>query len=192
MLASLAMAVVLAGASPETPSGPEAEWSEPNAQATYLMKQVAKDGGCHFQVIHDADQSVAWELDACFGAKSDKKFLSLDGSRLIVIATLPSASGTQAANWPDSTVVWLFEKGHPAGFATAQQLVKDGSAVRREVSHFSWLQGADGVPGVPPHYNEAGDAVELDAIDGTHSQLKFAGFKLPATLMKAHKKKRHY
>ncbi|MBS2028055.1 MAG: hypothetical protein JST54_09150 [Deltaproteobacteria bacterium] len=192
MLASLAMALVLAGALPETPSGAQVEWSEPNAQATYLMKQVAKDSGCHFQVIHDADQSVTWELDSCFGAKSDKKFLSPDGSRVIVVATLPAAAGKQAEDWPDSTVVWLFEKGRPVGFATAKQLVKDGTAVRREVSHFNWLQGANGVPGVPPRYNDAGDAVELDAIDGTHSQLRFEGFKLPATLMKRPKKKRHY
>lgn len=191
MVSAWAMMAVLAAALPATPEGSDIPWSEPNADATYVVKQSEGPRGCHLQVVHDADQSVLWESDGCFGGKADKKFLSKDGRRLIVIAAFPAAEGKDASEWRKSSVAWLFDKGVLVSSAVAGQFVKDGSDVRRRVSHFSWLQGVDGVPGVPPRYSDAGDAVELDAIDGTHSTLHFAGFKLHAPYAPK-QKKRHY
>ena len=191
MSAALVMAVVLGASLPATPEGPDIAWNEPNSDATYVARQSATEKGCHLQVIHDADQSVLWESDGCFGGKPDKKFLSKDGKRLMVIAAVPAATGKDAADWRQSTVVWLFEKGVLQGTGVAGQFVKNGDEVRRSVSHFSWLQGVDRVPGVPPRYTESGDGVELDAIDGTHTTMKFAGLKLPPPYMPK-VKKHHY
>jgi len=194
MVVGLALALALGGALPDPPVGSLGNWSQPNGDATYVARQTGQNGQCHLQVIHDADQSVLWERDGCYGGKADKEFLSRDGQRLIVLATFPAASGKQAAGWSNSTVAWLFDRGTVVSSGKAGQFVKDGSHVRREVSHFSWLQGANGVPGVPPHLNDASDAVELDAIDGTHAVLAFDGFKLrpmPSTRKHKAKHRRH-
>ena len=186
-------AAVVLGASPlAKPEGPDIPWSEPNGEATYVVTQTAQGRGCHLQVTHDADDAVLWEADGCYGGQGDKKFLSRDGKRLIVIASFPAAPGKQAVGWRTSTVAWLFEKGVLVQSAVAGQFVKEGSEVRRSVSHFEWLQGVDRVPGVPPRYSDKGDAVELDAIDGTHARLAFAGFRLPPPYRSKRQRRRRY
>lgn len=188
------MSWVLAGAVPAlpvVPEGPGIPWSQPNSDATYVATQTATATGCHLRVTHDADQAVLWESDGCFGAKADLEFLSRDGKRLIVVASFPPAAGKDAAGWRQSPVAWLFEKGVLLQSAVAGQFVKADYEVRKRVSHFSWLQGVDAVPGVPPHYSDDGGSVELDAIDGTHASLSFGGFKLPAPYRSKSKKHKH-
>jgi hypothetical protein len=179
MLGALLAALALGAPMPEAPQGDDVAWSVPNGDATYVARQSATDSGCHLEVLHDADQSVLWHKDACFGGHGDRKLLSRDGSRLMVFAALPPADGSSPSAWRTATVAWLFEKGHVVDTAVAGQLVRDASKIRKGVTHFSWLQGVGGVPGVPPRLDGAGDAVLVDAIDGKQTELKFTGFRLP-------------
>lgn len=190
MHVAVTMALMVVGGLPAKPQPSDAAWSRPNAAATYVARQTAVGEGCHLEVVHLADAQVLWQANVCFGGRTDRVFLSPDGRRLIALATLPAARGRGAAHWRDAEVAWLFDRGALLGSARAGQLVKRGGAVRREVSHFSWLQGENGVPGVPPRYDDAGDAVELDAIDGTHATLRFSGFERAAPKHSNHPRKR--
>lgn len=190
MLGLLA-ALALTGALPEAPQGDEIPWSVTNGDGTYVARQTAAGAGCHLAVVHGADQSVLWEKDGCFGGHGDRKLLSKDGTRLMLLAALPPADGRTPTAWRSATVAWLYEKGRLVDTALAGQFVRDASKVRRGVTHFSWLQGVGGVPGVPPRLDPSGEAVVVDAIDGKQSELKFTGFRLPPLSAEKLKKRRY-
>jgi hypothetical protein len=175
-------ALALTGALPEKPTGSEVAWSIPSADAKLTVEQTATETGCHLQVHVDGEDKILWEKDGCFGGKSDPKFLSPDGSRLIVFASYPASASEVTMSWRNAPVVWLFDKGTLVESGTAGQLVrKDLSAVRDGYAHFAWLQGLQKVPGVPPHFTEDGKRVEFDAIDGSHGVVSFTGLKLLST-----------
>lgn len=178
MTLPLGLLLAALASAPETPVGSEVPWEIWNQDGTATAVQVAKGEGCEVVARDGAGQEL-WRHDGCLGGKSDRKALSMDGKRLIVLAAVPVLSDRSRGGWRKVPVAWLFAQGKLVEEAVLAQFVKDGAKLRVGVSRVKWMEGVAGIPGVPAGLDESGTKVRVDAVDGTHSLVSFGPMQLP-------------
>ncbi len=125
-----------------------------------LRQKPAAPGKCFLECTA-GDGSVAWSSTGadCFGEKSDRKFLSNDCLRTVVI--IPSPSRAQA--WRKTQVMRVYKKERLDYPVMGIAVLKDEKLIKASPS---WLKGCYGLAGDPPQYSADGSAVEYETIDG--------------------------
>ena len=166
--ALLALALVAGGSA-------RAETADPNgftvvsANADFEASQVSQGTTCQLEVRKGA--TVLWSLKRCLGDRNDAHFLSNDGMSLMVVYTFPSQSaGPKAAS-----ALAIYFKGAPTRLLEVGRFVRDVKPLIMARSHFYWLEGAMGQPGVPPGLSKDGSAVELTTLDRRSWSVGFDG-----------------
>jgi len=124
-----------------------------------LKQRPGAPGKCYLDCV-GPDGAKVWSASSeCLAEKSDRKFLSNDCIRTVVMIPSPD----RGKSWRQVQVMRVYKKeklDYPVvGIAALpdEKLFKGSK---------SWLKGCYGVPGDPPHYNDDGSAVEYERIDG--------------------------
>lgn len=161
-----------AGRPPPTPSAdPDDVWSWDTSSADgrlrLAQRSSATPGTC-VVTCQRSDGERLWQSNApCLAARHERRFVSLTGERVVVIAPAPD----RGEDWSAARVVRLFER-------TAPDLVVFGASVLAAESwakSVTWVEGCYGAAGAPPAYSADGRAVELRTIDGDALRIPLDG-----------------
>lgn len=146
------------------------------AQEKVTRKQVSANGLYTIYFRQNPDQSCLvvalkdgapfWQLSQCVGTTADLFFISNDGQRFYVVKSLADLKKGKRLSWTTDTVVKLYTKEGQLKFSRdAGSLVPKiaRNDVRELGAHVKWAAGLYGVPGKPPHVNDAGQ-LELESV----------------------------
>jgi|GEM_PF-2842278 len=171
---------------------PEQTWSARSSDGNAEIQQTAFRNGKATRCTSTStwsspwdDKKVMWRWDTCIATREQLKFVSPDGTRVLVVDPLP-ASLQAKANWQDLEVATLYEHGVRVKGAKAGALVRTPIEVREPSLRIVWVKGHGGFPGTPPRYTSGGKAVELDTVDGHAFSLGFDGEGFPAAPEEKH------
>jgi hypothetical protein len=181
-------------AAPPSPADelPEQTWSARSSDGNAEVQQTAFRNGKATRCTSTStwsspwdDKKVMWRWDTCIATREQLKFVSPDGTRVLVVDPLPAALQAKA-NWQDLEVATLYEHGVRVKGAKAGALVRTPIEVREPSLRIVWVKGHGGFPGTPPRYASGGKAVELDTVDGQVFSLGFDGEGFPAAPEEKH------
>jgi hypothetical protein len=171
---------------------PEQTWSARSSDGNAEIQQTAFRNGKATRCTSTStwsspwdDKKVMWRWDTCIATREQLKFVSPDGTRVLVVDPLPAALQAKA-NWQDLEVATLYEHGVRVRGAKAGALVRTPIEVREPSLRIVWVKGHGGFPGAPPRYASGGKAVELDTVDGQAFSLGFDGEGFPAAPEEKH------
>jgi hypothetical protein len=155
-------------APPESPVPPQLaplHWStvaELGAGALVMVEQKAASAG-RCKVRCTEGNRELWSMEACVATRADWRFLSADGSGLLVVHVSPSIDDRRPAEVP---LVDLYRAGAFARTFRAGDLFGDPSSLRVEAGRLMWVSLAQ-----DPRVLAAG--VELSLSDGRRTVLPF-------------------
>ena len=112
---------------------------------------------------------VMWKWDTCIATRSQLKFVSPDGQRVLVLDPLPAPVGARGL---DAEGVTLYEQGLRVKFLRVGAAVEDLEARR-------WVKGVAGHLGVPPAYSADGSGITFESLAGRAFTLGFDGRGFP-------------
>jgi hypothetical protein len=166
---------------------PEQTWSARSADGNAEVKQTALRNGkaaprCTSTSTWSSpwdEQKVMWKWSTCIATREQLKFVSPDGTRVLVIDPLPTPLQAKR-DWKDVEVATLYEHGVRVRGAKAGALLGAPIEVREPSLRIIWLKGHGGFPGNAPRYTSDGKAVELETVDGHPFRLGFDGEGFPA------------
>lgn len=149
----------------EAPSNP-LSWSvvSSNGQASLTQTAGAEDA-CTLRCALQGKQ--AWEQPGCLARDSDFAFVADDCATAILILEYPQRA---EPSWSTVVAVVVRGTGRPDSFSLGEVLEHPKGEGRR----LRWLAGVVGEPGVKPHVNEAGTAVEFSTLDGVARTVRFS------------------
>lgn len=145
------------------------DWLVVSPNAEYEAAQAFADGRCRLTVKRG--ETVAWALERCLADKQDGRFLSNDGTRLMVVHAFPS----KAAGLKKATGVTLYERGEAMKRLEIGRFVVDTKPLVMATRHFYWVEGLVGQAGVPPGYSKDASGVELTTLDRRSWSVSFDG-----------------
>ncbi len=170
MDASLALLLALGAAPvPAAPADGSTAWVTTSDDAQAVAQQELQKGGCRLTVKRG--KSLLWTSDLCAAQKDDFRFLSNDGASLLVLFALPELGEAPKAARAGA----LYKKGRKVKELWVGQFVADVRPLTKTRSHFHWLEGAMGQPGVPPGISKDGRRVELTTLDRRNFTVSFEG-----------------
>ncbi len=174
---NVATLILLASAGGEATSVEELNWAVVSMDAAVEVAQTAtgKDA-CRVACRKQGGQQELWAADRCLAHKSQLRFVSNDGDRLMVIDPLPARAGS---SWKITPVVFFYRRGELEKALNAGALVRDATKVRELAKHFYWLGGTLSIPGKPPQVRADAAGIELETIDGRALSLRFDATDLP-------------
>lgn len=165
-------------APPEEPPAPAPEirglgWEALNPDATLRIQQTATAPDvCEVKCVENKTQAVRWTAKGCRGTALDLRFASPDCSHLLVIHTLPNGSqfryAVLASSWSQAGIEYEVKGGG---------MPIDAKKMQPTGTQFRWLRGVLGDAGDKPHFSADGNAVELEALDGSKHTLPFVPVK---------------
>jgi hypothetical protein len=146
-----------------------AAWVTTSDDARAVAEQRVQKGGCRLTVKRG--ESLAWTSELCVADRDDYRFLSNDGLSLLVLYAFPEqGAGPRAAK-----AGALYKSGRKAKDFAVGQFVADSRPLVMTKSHFYWLEGALGQPGVPPGMSKDARRVELTTLDRRNYTVSFDG-----------------
>lgn len=169
MAASLALFLALGAAPVAAPPESSAGWITTSDDAQAVAQQEQQKGGCRLTVKRG--KSLVWTSDLCLAQKDDFRFLSNDGASLLVLYAFPELGGAPKAVKAGA----LYKKGRKVKDLWVGQFVADVRPLIMTRSHFYWLEGAMGQPGVPPGISKDGRRIELTTLDRRNFTVSFEG-----------------
>jgi len=144
-------------------------WEALNPDATLRIQQTAKSPTeCEVKCVVNATQEVKWTASGCRATALDLRFASPDCTRLAVVHPAPAAT---AFRYAKLVTIW-----NPEGIEYEVQgggLPIDQSKVVSMGTQFRWVKGVMGDPGSKPRFSADGNAIELDALDGSTHLIPF-------------------
>lgn len=165
---------------------PEQTWSARSADGNAEVQQTALRNGkvprCTSTSTWSSpwdEQKVMWKWDTCIATREQLKFVSPDGTRVLVIDPLPAPLQARG-DWKNIEVATLYEHGVRVRGAKAGALLGAPIEVREPSLRIIWVKGHGGFPGNAPRYTSDGKAVELETVDGHPFRLGFDGEGFPA------------
>ena len=109
--------------------------------------------------------TIAWSATTdCLGEKADRKFVSKDCRRTVVMIPAPP----RGQMWRRVQVMRIYNRGELDYAVVGAAAMPDEVRLR---AYRSWLKGCYEVPGEPPRYSADGNAVEYETIDDKKSQI---------------------
>lgn len=140
-------------------------WSIYSGDGKSKLKQKPGAPGKCWLECTGADGASVWSATgACFGEKSDRKFLANDCVRTVVMIPAPLRS----KSWRQAEVMRVYKKDKLDYPVVGIAAMKDEKLMK---GSRSWLKGCYGLPGDPPQYSSDGSAVEYESIDGKKSSV---------------------
>lgn len=132
-----------------------------------LRQKPGAPGKCFLECMVGAEKAWSAASVACFGVKSDRKFLANDCVRTVVMMPAPP----RGEPWRKAQVMRVYKKEKLDYPVVGVAALKDERLIK---SSPSWLKGCYGLPGDPPRYSADGLAVEYDTIDGKSGSVPLA------------------
>jgi hypothetical protein len=151
------------------PASGQAAWVTASDDAGAVAAQEPVKGGCRLTVKRG--QSLVWAVDLCAAEKGDFRFLSDDGLSLMVLYAFPEKGEAPKAARTGA----LYKRGRKVRDFFVGQFVADLGPLTMTKSHLYWLEGAMGLPGVPPGMSKDGKLVELTTLDRRNFTVSFNG-----------------
>ncbi|WNG49463.1 hypothetical protein F0U60_39080 [Archangium minus] len=171
--------------SPTAEALPEHTWSARSADGNAEVQQTAHQDGKALRCTTTSTlsppgekPSVVWEWNTCIATRQQLKFVSPDGTRVLVLNPLPASP---QGNWKDVEVAALYEHGVRMKGVKAGALVSAPIQAREPFLHFIWVKGQAGLEGEPPRYTSDGKAIEFETVEGRSVRLSFTGEGFPAS-----------
>ncbi|WP_257447869.1 hypothetical protein [Archangium lipolyticum] len=171
---------------PQKPAGeevPDQTWSARSANGNAEVRQTALRNGKERRCTLvstvsplSGERSVVSHWDTCIARREQLKFVSPEGTRVVVIDPFPAPI---QGDWRNVEVATLYEHGLRVTGTTAGELVGALDEAREPTARFAWVKGEAGLPGTPPRYSSDGKLVELEAVDGRSVRLGFEGQGFP-------------
>jgi hypothetical protein len=163
----------------------ERTWSVRSANGNAEVRQTATSHGKTYRctIVSTLSQpsdvrSVMWNWETCIATRTQLKFVSPNGQRLLVLEPfLTSLEG----DWRNQEVVALYEHGLRIKSAPAADFIREEQSLRRISQSLGWLKGQADLSGVAPRYTSDGAAVELETEDGQSFRLGFDGRGFPTS-----------
>jgi hypothetical protein len=163
----------------------ERTWSVRSADGSAEVRQTATSHGKTYRctIVSKLSMptdvgSVMWNWETCIATRTQLKFVSPNGQRLLVLEPfLTSPEG----DWRNQEVVALYEHGLRIKSAPAADFIREEQSLRRISQSLGWVKGLSDLSGVAPRYTSNGAAVELETEDGQSFRLGFDGQGFPAS-----------
>lgn len=133
-----------------------------------LTQRSEREGACELACVLEGKK--AWAQPVCLGRKTDFAFVSDDCATAVLILEYPLR-----ATQPESTPVALVVKGAlPVETYTLGQVFERVANARGEGRRVRWLAGVVGEPGVVPHLDATGTAIEFATVEGRNRRVRLS------------------
>ncbi|MDP1827132.1 MAG: hypothetical protein Q8L48_27915 [Archangium sp.] len=148
---------------------PQFTWHVSSSSGGAVLEQTAlPDDACSLRCALQGQQ--VWVHATCLARGTDFVFVSEDCSTLVALNEYPLR-----ADPTELTVAGAIATAKGPFTVRSVRLgeLVDSRKLRGEGRRVRWLAGAVGEPGVKPHLNTAGTAIEFATTDGTHRTVRF-------------------
>lgn len=158
-----AVVVVVLSAAPSA----QFTWTVTSGNGSATLTQTAlPDDACSLRC--ELKGKPAWTQQTCLGRNTDFAFVSEDCATSLLLFEYP----LRAATTQETPIAVVLKADGGLTQLKLGQLL-DVSRLRGEGRRVRWLAGVVGEPGVKPHLNSAGTALEFATLDGADCTVRF-------------------
>jgi hypothetical protein len=145
-------------------------WTSYSADGKATLRQAFSGGGCTVTCT-TGDGAVAWTSERCLAHRGERRFVSADCERAVVLIPAPLKGG----RWDQTEVMRVYTHGKLEYAVTGVAVIPE-AAVKTSPS---WLKGCFGVSGAEPHYAADGRSVDYEMVDGKPGSVPLVAEKTP-------------